>query len=50
MGAKYLPTIKDLRASQRFQKKQNPLHKFKKPPGDKPVKKDVPDAHSRVEP
>jgi hypothetical protein len=30
MGAKYLPTIKDLKASQRFQQKQNPLPKFKK--------------------
>jgi hypothetical protein len=30
MGAKYLPTIKDLKASQRFQQKQNPLRKFKK--------------------
>ncbi len=33
MGAKYLPTIKDLKASQRFQQKQQPLHKFKKTPG-----------------
>jgi hypothetical protein len=32
MGAKYLPTHKDLKASQRFQQKQNPLHKFKKSP------------------
>jgi hypothetical protein len=32
MGAKYLPTIKDLKASQRFQQKQNPLRKFKKQP------------------
>ena len=32
MGAKYLPTHKDLKASQRFQQKQNPLHKFKKTP------------------
>jgi hypothetical protein len=30
MGAKYLPTIKDQKASQRFQQKQNPLRKFKK--------------------
>jgi hypothetical protein len=30
MGAKYLPTIKDIKASQRFQQKQNPLPKFKK--------------------
>ncbi len=33
MGAKYLPTIKDLKASQRFQQKQNPLPKFKKAGG-----------------
>lgn len=34
MGAKYLPTIKDVKAMQRFQQKQNPLRKFKKaPPG-----------------
>jgi hypothetical protein len=32
MGAKYLPTIKDLKANQRFQQKQNPLRKFKKDP------------------
>jgi hypothetical protein len=32
MGAKYLPTIKDQKASQRFQQKQNPLRKFKKSP------------------
>lgn len=32
MGAKYLPTIKDLKASQRFQQKQKPLQKFKKQP------------------
>jgi hypothetical protein len=30
MGAKYLPTIKDQKAMQRFQQKQNPLRKFKK--------------------
>ncbi len=39
MGAKYLPTIKDLKASQRFQQKQRPLHKFKKSPADQPAKK-----------
>lgn len=33
MGAKYLPTIKDLKASQRFQQKQNPMRKFKKSTG-----------------
>ena len=32
MGAKYLPTIKDLRASQRFHQKQKPLPNFKKSP------------------
>lgn len=30
MGAKYLPTVKDLKASQRFHQKQNPLPKTKK--------------------
>jgi hypothetical protein len=39
MGAKYLPTIKDLKASQRFQQKQNPLRKFKKAAGDQAAKK-----------
>jgi hypothetical protein len=39
MGAKYLPTIKDLKAIQRFQQKQNPLHKFKKSPGGSSPKK-----------
>jgi hypothetical protein len=31
MGQKYLPSIKDLKATQRFMQKQNPLPKFKKP-------------------
>jgi len=39
MGAKYLPTIKDLKASQRFQQKQKPLPKFKKEMGPSSVKK-----------
>jgi hypothetical protein len=39
MGAKYLPTIKDLKASERFKQKQSPLHKFKKSPGAQPAKK-----------
>jgi len=39
MGAKYLPTIKDLKAMQRFQQKQNPLKKFNKTPDGQPVKK-----------
>ncbi len=39
MGAKYLPTIKDQRASQRFQQKQNPIPAFKKSSGGKPAKK-----------
>lgn len=39
MGAKYLPTIKDLKASRRFQEKQNPLPFLKKPSGAKPAKK-----------
>lgn len=28
MGAKYLPTIKDQKANQRFKQQQNPLHKL----------------------
>lgn len=39
MGAKYLPTIKDQKASQRFQQKQKPLRKFKKNGGATSVKK-----------
>jgi hypothetical protein len=35
MGAKYLPTIKDIKASQRFQQKQQPLRKFKKDAGSR---------------
>jgi hypothetical protein len=33
MGAKYLPTHKDLKASLRFHQKQAQLHKLKKLPG-----------------
>jgi hypothetical protein len=39
MGAKYLPTIKDLKASQRFQQKQQPLPAFKKSSANQPAKK-----------
>jgi hypothetical protein len=39
MGAKFRTTIKDLKASQRFRQKQNPLHKFNKPSDNQPVKK-----------
>jgi len=39
MGAKYLPTIKDLKASQRFQQKQSRLHQAKKAAGTQPAKK-----------
>jgi hypothetical protein len=39
MGAKFRTTIKDLKASQRFRQKQNPLHKFNKPSGNQPAKK-----------
>ena len=35
MGAKYIPSIKDLKANERFQQKQNPLRKFKKAPAKK---------------
>ena len=39
MGAKYLPTIKDLKANRRFQQKQNPLPNFKKSSGGASAKK-----------
>ena len=40
MGAKYVPTIKDLKASQRFQQKQNlPKSQFKKQPAPKAAPK-----------
>jgi hypothetical protein len=39
MGAKYLPTVKDLKASQRFQQKQNPQRRFKKTSGGQSAKK-----------
>ena len=39
MGAKYLPTIRDLKATQRFQQKQRPLHKFKKSLDGQPAKR-----------
>lgn len=39
MGSKYLPTIKDLKAGQRFQQKQHVQSKFIKPSGKTPAKK-----------
>jgi len=39
MGAKYLPTVKDLKLNRRFQEKQNPLPFTKKPTGLKGAKK-----------
>ena len=42
MGAKDLPTIKDQKASLRFQQKQHPLPFFKKPTSLPPVKKSKP--------
>jgi hypothetical protein len=39
MGAKYLPTIRDLKASQRFQLKQSALPKLKKKSGNRAKKK-----------
>lgn len=40
MGAKYYPTIKDLKAGQRFQQKQNVTSKFIKGTGTaQPAKK-----------
>ncbi len=41
MAQKYVPSIKDLKASQRFQQKQNlPKSTFKKAPVAPPVKQD----------
>jgi len=48
MGAKFRTTIKDLKASQRFRQKQSPLHKFNKPSGDQPAKKDGKSSMSSV--
>ncbi|MSU73506.1 MAG: hypothetical protein EXS43_14420 [Opitutus sp.] len=39
MGAKYLPTIKDQKAGQRFHQKQHVTSKFIKPSGQPPAKK-----------
>ncbi|MES2695568.1 MAG: hypothetical protein V4773_18980 [Verrucomicrobiota bacterium] len=39
MGAKYLPTVKDQKAGQRFQKKQLVESKFIKPSGKPAAKK-----------
>lgn len=39
MGAKYVPTIKDLKAGQRFQQKQLVQSKFIKPSGKPAAKK-----------
>jgi hypothetical protein len=39
MGAKYLPTIKDIKASQRFHQKQKLQPAPKKSPTVQPVKK-----------
>jgi len=39
MGQKYLPSIKDLKAADRFHAKQNPLPKFKKKTAPKSPKK-----------
>lgn len=38
MGAKYLPTHKDLKAGRRFQQKLARLPKVKKVAGDQPAK------------
>ena len=39
MGTKYVPTIKDLKAGQRFQQKQLVQSKFIKPAGSPPARK-----------
>ena len=38
MGAKYLPTAKDLKASQRFHRKQHVVSKFIKASGQEAAK------------
>ena len=38
MGAKYLPTTNDQKASQRFQQRQNTTSKFIKTPAAQPAK------------
>jgi len=38
MGAKYLPTTNDQKASQRFQQRQNTTSKFIKPSAAQPAK------------
>ena len=40
MGQKYVPSIKDLKAGQRFQQKQRTQSKFIKPAAKPPAKKD----------
>ncbi len=40
MGAKYLPNTKDLKANQRFQRKQQVASKFIASSGKSPVKPD----------
>jgi hypothetical protein len=40
MGAKYLPTIKDRKASQRFLQQRKRLPVVKKPSAEQPAKKD----------
>jgi hypothetical protein len=42
MGAKYLPTIKDLKATQRFNEKQMREARKSKDAGVQPAKKSVP--------
>jgi hypothetical protein len=39
MGAKYLPTVKDQKASNRFQQKQNTQSKFIRTAGTPPARK-----------
>jgi hypothetical protein len=41
MGSKYVPSIKDQKAAQRFQQKQHVQSKFIKPAAKPQTKKDV---------
>jgi hypothetical protein len=39
MGSKYVPSVKDAKANQRFQQKQHAQSKFIKPAAQPPAKK-----------
>jgi hypothetical protein len=49
MGAKYLPTVKDLKAGQRFQKQALTASKFIKPAGPKRPLPTVPPPGGKIQ-